>query len=100
MSKIKIIIVGKEKLITNFQLNKEKYSTFNDIISSLVNDLANQIEENDKFITFYGTIDNMNIEKINLDKHKRVFEQIIVYEESPNRLTRKILGTIDYEDLI
>lgn len=100
MSKIKIIIVGKEKLITNFELNKEKYSTFNDIISSLVNDLANQIEENDKFITFYGTIDNMNIEKINLDKHKRVFEQIIVYEESPNRLTRKILGTIDYEDLI
>lgn len=100
MSKIKIIIVGKEKLITNFELNKEKYSTFNDIISSLVNDLANQIEENDKFITFYGTIDNMNIEKINLDKHKRVFEQIIVYEESPNQLTRKILGTIDYEDLI
>lgn len=100
MSKIKIIIVGKEKLITNFELNKEKYSTFNDIISSLVNDLANQIEENDKFITFYGTIDNMNIEKINLDKHKRVFEQIIVYKESPNQLTRKILGTIDYEDLI
>lgn len=100
MSKIKIIIVGKEKLITNFELNKEKYSTFNDIISSLVNDLANQIEENDKFITFYGTIDNMNIEKINLDKHKRVFEQIIVYEESSNQLTRKILGTIDYEDLI
>lgn len=100
MSKIKTIIVGKEKLITNFELNKEKYSTFNDLISSLVNDLANQIEENDKFITFYGTIDNMNIEKINIDKHKRVFEQIIVYEESPNQLTRKILGTIDYEDLI
>lgn len=95
MSKIKIIIVGKEKLITNFELNKEKYSTFNDIISSLVNDLANQIEENDKFITIYGTIDNMNIEKINIDKHKRVFEQIIIYEESSNQLTRKILGTID-----
>ena len=95
MSKIKINIVGKEKLITNFELNKEKYSTFNDIISSLVNDLVNQIEENDKFITIYGTIDNMNIEKINIDKHKRLFEQIIIYEESPNQLTRKILGTID-----
>lgn len=101
MRKIKLVIIGKGSLITNFDLTLGKYITdIDDVISILIDDLSKQIENDKDFITIFGTTDNLSIDRVNINKHKRGFEQIIVYEESPNQLTRKILGTIDYEDLI
>lgn len=95
MNNINLTIIGKERILTDFKLDVTKYFSFNDvdITSGLINDLANQIEENDEFLTLYGTEGNINITKDG-------FEEIIIYDTKTHQQTYKIITRIDYEDLI
>lgn len=93
MNNIKLIIIGKERIITDFKIDITKYNTFNDITSSLINDLVNQIEENDEYVTLYGSEGNINI-------YKGGFEEIIIYDTNTKQPSNKIISKIEYEDLI
>lgn len=93
MCNYNLIIIGKERVILNFEIDTNRYNTFNDITNALINDLSNQIEDNDEYITLYGSKENINI-------YKGGFDEIIIYTTNTKQTSNKIIGRIDYEDLL